>query len=99
MINKDDSQIKLERYYADCVNFWKRQDGIDEREAYRRALEYDIIEIFKVNDGCLHDPFHAHGEELDKQTTLDFIKYRCQDLYAKDWEKHWESYGIGNVSD
>lgn len=83
MLNANNSQIKLEKYHADCVKFWTRQNGIDEREAYKRALEYDLIEIFKVNNGCLHDPYSPKGEELDKQTTLDFLKYRCQDLYGK----------------
>ena len=58
MLNMNDSQIKLEKYHAGCVKFWERQNGIDEREAYRRALEYDLIEIYKVNNGCIHDPFH-----------------------------------------
>lgn len=94
MINANDSQIKLEKYYADCVKFWTRQNGIDEREAYKRALEYDLIEIFKVNNGCLQDPYSAKGEELDKQTTLNFFKYRCQDLYGRDWEERWKEYNI-----
>ena len=42
MLNANDSQIKLEKYHADCVKFWTRQNGIDEREAYKRALEYEI---------------------------------------------------------
>lgn len=33
MLNADDSQIKLEKYNEDCVKFWTRQNGIDEREA------------------------------------------------------------------
>lgn len=32
MLNAKDSQIKLEKYYADCVKFWIRQNGINERE-------------------------------------------------------------------
>ena len=58
------------------------------------ALEYDLIEIFKVNNGCLHDPYSLKGDELDKQTTLDFLKYRCQDLYGKEWEEHWKEYNL-----
>ena len=34
------------------------------------------------------------GEELDKKTALDFLKYRCQDLYGKDWESHWKEYEL-----
>lgn len=94
MIDAKYSQIILERYYAYCVNFWKRHRGIDEREAYKRALECDLIEIFQVNGGCLHDPYAVNGEELDKKTTINFLKYRCQDLYGKEWEKYWKEYNI-----
>ena len=31
MLNANDSQIKLEKYYADCVKIWTRQNGIDKR--------------------------------------------------------------------
>lgn len=94
MLNENDSRIKLERYYSDCIKFWKKQIGIDEKEANRRALEYDLIEIFKVNKGCLHDPFSPKGKELDKNTTMNFLKCRCQDLYGKDWESHWKEYDL-----
>lgn len=94
MLNANNSQIKLEKYHEDCVKFWARQNGIDEREAQKRALEYDLIEIYKVNNGCLHDPYSPTGEELDKKTTLDFLKYRCQDLYGKEWEEHWKEYNL-----
>lgn len=94
MLNANDSQIRLEKYYADCVKFWTRQNRIDEKEAHRRTLEYDLIEIYKVNHGCLHDPYSPKGEELDKKTTLDFLKYRCQDLYGKEWEEHWKDYNL-----
>ena len=43
MLNANDSRIKLEKYHADCVKFWARQNNIDERETYKRALEYDLI--------------------------------------------------------
>lgn len=45
MLNANDSQIKLEKYHADCVKFWTRQNGIDEREAYKRAKEKSRIYI------------------------------------------------------
>lgn len=94
MLNANDSQLKLEKYYSDCVCFWRKQKNIDEREAYRRVLEYDLIEFYKVNKDCIHDPFSPKGEELDKQTTLNFFKYKCMDLYGRDWESHWNGYEL-----
>lgn len=38
MLNTNESQIKLEKYHTACVKFWTRQNGIDEREANKRAL-------------------------------------------------------------
>ena len=61
---------------------------LDEKEAIRRALEYDLIEIYKVNKSCIHDLFRARGEELDKQTTLEFFKSRFMDLYGRQWKDH-----------
>lgn len=94
MLNAKQSQIKLEKYHSDCVNYWKKQKNIDEKEAYKRALEYDLIEIYKMNQGCIHDPYSMAGEELDKEATLDFFKYKCMDLYEKEWESHWDEYNL-----
>lgn len=94
MLNANDSQLKLEKYHENCVKFWERQNGIGKREAYRRALEYDLIEIYKINNGCIHDPFSPKGEELDTETTLNFFKYRCMDLYGRDWKEHWKEYNL-----
>lgn len=89
MLNANDSQVKLERYYSDCVRFQSKQKDVnDEKEAIRRALEYDLIEIYKVNKSCIHDLFRARGEELDKQTTLEFFKSRFMDLYGRQWKDH-----------
>lgn len=95
MLNANDSQVKLEKYYQNCVRFWSKQKDVnDEKEAHRRALEYDLIEIYKANKGCFHDPFAPRGEELDKETTLNFFKSRCMDLYGKSWEEHWKEYNL-----
>lgn len=96
MINANETQKILERWYADNVKYWLRQkkDPVDEREANRRALEWDLIEIYKFNHNCLHNPFTPIGEELDKQMVLDFFKYRCMDLYGKDWEPHYKEYNL-----
>ena len=94
MLSAKESLLKLEKYHKDCVKFWTRQNGIDEREAQKRALEYDLIEIYKANNGCLYDPYLPTGEELDKNTTLNFLKYRCQDLYGREWESYWKEYNL-----
>lgn len=96
MINAKETQIILERWYADNVRFWLKQkkDAVDEREANRRALEWDLIEIYQFNHHCLHNPYTPSGDELDKQTVLDFMKYRCMDLYGKDWESHYKEYNL-----
>lgn len=94
MINAKDSQIILEERYANGVTFWEDQNEVNDKvEALRRSLE-DLIKIYKVNNGCLHDPYTVKGDKLDRQTTIDFLKYRCQDLYGKEWEKHWKEYNI-----
>lgn len=96
MIDKKNTQCILEKFHTDCTNYWMNntQEKCDEREAHRRALEYDIIELFNANGGCLHDPFAPAGDVLDKDTVLSFIRYRCQDLYGSDWKEHFEGYQL-----
>lgn len=33
-------------------------------------MEYDLIEIYKVNKSYIHDPFRAREEELDSRQHL-----------------------------
>lgn len=96
MISVNETQAILESWYANNVRYWLKQeaDTVDEREANRRALEWDLIEIYLLNQKCLHNPFTPNGEELDKKTILDFFKYRCMDLYGKDWETHYKGYNL-----
>lgn len=94
MMNANDSQMKLEKFYADCVKFWNRQKDVNEKEANKRALEDDLIRIYKGNNCCIHDPFSPTGEELDHETTLKFFKLKCMDLYGEQWEEHWQSYKL-----
>lgn len=95
MLNAHDTQLNLERWYKENFRFWLRQkDVFCEREAYRRSLEWDLIEIYKHNGNCLHEYGKVNGEELDTQTVLDFFKYRCMDLYGKDWENHYIGYKL-----
>lgn len=96
MINAKETQKILEEWYSNNVRYWLRQtkEPVDEREVNRRSLEWDLIEIYQFNGNCLHNPFTPNGEELDKQTVLDFFKYRCMDLYGKDWEPHYKKYNL-----
>ena len=93
--NSFEIQTTLKRYYADCVNFWLNQkDVVNANEAYRRALEWDLVEAYKANGGYLYDPFSSNKEKLDKQITLDFLKQNCILLYGSKWEKHWSEYAL-----
>lgn len=95
MLNANDFQVKLERYYSDCVRFQSKQKDVnDEKEAIRRALEWDLVETYKANGGYLCDPFFSDKEKLDKQITLDFLKQNCILLYGSKWEKHWSKYAL-----
>lgn len=71
MLNKQETQITLEKFFKDCENFWKRT-GMDEREAFESALD----DIKRVST----DPFSPRGDKLDQETKEQFIKYRMQDL-------------------
>ena len=96
MINANDTKETLEKWYADNVQFWMRQknDSVNEREANRRALEWDLIEIYLFNGKCLHNPYTPNSEELDNKSCLDFFKYRCMDLYGRAWETHYKKYNL-----
>ena len=93
--NSFEIQTTLKRYYTDCVNFWLNQkDVVNANEAYRRALEWDLVEAYKANGGYLYDPFSSNKEKLDKQITLDFLKQNCILLHGSKWEKHWSEYAL-----
>ena len=95
MVNAHDTQLNLEKWHRENMNFWmkNKQEPVDEREAFRRSLEWDLIEVYKVQN-CLHFYGALNGDELDTQTVLDFFKYRCMDLYGRDWEQHYNGYGL-----
>lgn len=99
MINANESQIILEEWFADNVHFWMNNKSGDtctgdERESFKRALEWDLIQIYKHDNNTLHDCNVPNGDILDHDTCINFFKYRCMDLYGKDWEKHWKEYKI-----
>lgn len=99
MINESGTMLNLERWFGDNYDFWfrnKQGDSCagDEKESFRRALEWDLIEMYKFNNLVLHEYGKPNGEELDRETCLKFFKIKCQDLYGKNWEEHWNSYGL-----
>ena len=96
MADKKTTESILEKYFNNCKNYWLRQETepCDDKEAFRRALEYDIVEIYHCDGGFLHDPFSPCGEELDQEAVMQFIRYRCMDLYGKDWESHYKEYRL-----
>lgn len=71
MLNERDTQLVMENFFRDCLNFWRRSTN-DEREAFERALN-DTRRI-------MTDPFSPCGDRLDMETKEAFIRYREQDL-------------------
>jgi hypothetical protein len=71
MLNERDTQLVLEHFFRDCLNFWRRNTN-DERVAFEKALD-DTRRITT-------DPFSPCGKKLDVETKAKFIKYREQDL-------------------
>ena len=71
MLDANKTQAILERFFNDCLCFWKRT-GSDERQAFEYAL--DDVKTLK------HDPFVPAGDLLDPVAKEKFIKYREMDL-------------------
>ena len=71
MLNSQETQLVMENFFRDCLNFWKRSTN-DEREAFEKALN-DTRRI-------ITDPFSPCGDKLDVETKEKFIKYREMDL-------------------
>jgi hypothetical protein len=71
MLNVQETQLVMENFFRDCLNFWRRSTN-DEREAFEKALN-DTRRI-------MTDPFSPCGYRLDVETKEKFIKYREMDL-------------------
>lgn len=71
MLNVQETQLVMENFFRDCLNFWRRSTN-DEREAFEKALD-DTRRI-------MTDPFSPCGGKLDMETKEKFIKYREMDL-------------------
>ena len=99
MLNANDTQLNLEKWFQENCNFWMKNKQGDscfgnERESFRRALEWDLIEIYNFNGGCLHEYGVPNGDVLDTETCINFFKTKCMDMYGKDWEAKWKEYNI-----
>lgn len=71
MLNEQETQLVMENFFRDCLNFWRRSTN-DEREAFEKALN---------DTRCIMtDPFSPCGDKLDVVTKEKFIKYREMDL-------------------
>lgn len=71
MLNAQETQLVMEKFFRDCQNFWRRTIN-DEREVFEKALD-DTRRITT-------DPFSLCGKKLDVETKEQFIKYREMDL-------------------
>ena len=71
MLNEQETQLVIENFFRDCLNFWRRSTN-DEREAFEKALS--------DTRGITTDPFSPCGKKLNVETKNKFIKYREMDL-------------------
>ena len=71
MLNEKETQVILEKFFNNCVNFWKRE-GHEYKEAFALAIE----DAKKIST----NPFSPCGEKLDVGAQIQFIKYREMDL-------------------
>jgi hypothetical protein len=71
MLNEKETQLVLQQFFMECLEFWKRSFS-DER----RAFEYAIDDV----RGVEKDPYSPRGKELDPDVKERFIKYRELDL-------------------
>ena len=71
MLSEKETQEVLEKFFNDCMGFWKRQ-GHEIKEAFAFAIE-DVERLTT-------DPFVPCGKKLDEKAKADFIRYRKMDL-------------------
>ena len=73
MLNKEQTQLIMEKHFKACYDYWKRSGYCkDEREAFANAVD-DIRNMKR-------DPFSPCGEEIDIETRDAFVRYREQDM-------------------
>lgn len=71
VLSKRETELVMEQFFNDCLNFWKRE-GYDSRNAFEKALN-DVRSLER-------DPFSPCGDKLDEEAKLKFIHYREMDL-------------------
>ena len=71
MLSAKETGLVLEKFFNDCLNFWKRTMP-NEREAFVNALD----DVKKIK----HNPFTPCGELLDVEAKEHFVRYREMDL-------------------
>ena len=74
MLTVKETEIAMERFFNDCLKFWKNV-GLDDRQAFEAALE--------DTKRTTTNPFSPRGDKLDNETKLKFIHYREMDLGRK----------------
>lgn len=78
MLNKKETEITLEKFFNECVTFWKKK-GFDDKKAF----ELSISDIKVIQN----DPFFPRGRVINEEAKLDFIRYREMDLGKEGEQK------------
>lgn len=71
MLTAQETQIVMEKFFNECVRFWK-STGLDDRNAFEYAI--------KDARNLKRNPYVPSGDEIDLVTKEQFIKYREMDL-------------------
>lgn len=84
--SKEEQYDTLDKFFRECVRFWEHElntNSDEDNRPYKNALE----EVPKHNP---YIPFNP--PELDKSVRDEFIKYRCMDIWGRNWESEYEKY-------
>ena len=84
--SKEEQYDTLDKFFRECVRFWERElktDSDIDSQPYKNALK----EVPKHNP---YVPFNS--PEFDKSIRDEFIKYRCMDIWGRNWECEYEKY-------
>ena len=69
MLNEHETQLAMEHFFKDCLNFWRRNTN-DERVAFEKAL----------NDtrGITTDPFSPCGRNWTQRRKRNLFVIECK---------------------